>query len=315
MQRYNVQPKKALGQNFLINPEAVQKIMQHLETLSFSNLVEIGPGWGALTQELKTLSDQLILIELDKVMAHHWQQQGFCVWQHDVLKSKWHELPQNTCVVSNLPYQVASRVLVDISCKAPQVQSMVLMFQKEVAQNIMAHPGRVDAKQSTAKSVRARSSTGDYTLLSVVAQHIWQVSNLFSLGCGDFYPRPKVASRVLSFKRKVGAAQGTVLSIEYLNFLKQTFGQRRKQLLNTLLQAVPSCWDASTRGQGQARKARQPLRKPENIKAYILKKLKALDIDPHCRAETLPPQMLWQLFTACCPSSHSRHTEQGPFQK
>lgn len=284
LRHYQVQPKKSLGQNFLIQPNRVQKIIQKVKSLNFDTLIEIGPGWGALTHELKgfcscsthvkikdgatlrgsfdegkKLQPSLILIELDGIIAQHWQQQGFCVWPMDALKVDWQRVPQDTCVVGNLPYQIASRVLVDLSYKAPQVQHMVLMFQKEVAQNIMATP----------KSHK----NYDYGLLSVVAQHAWHRQVLGDAGCGDFYPRPKVASRILYFKRK-----SSTLSIEYLNFLKQAFTQRRKQLVNNFVAA--------------------PLRyqSVSEFKNNLLDVLKKLNINPCVRAEDLSPLQLWQLF-------------------
>ena len=211
----NVRPKKSLGQNFLVNPDVCQKITDQVCISHADRFIEVGPGLGVLTEGLKHLPD-LLLIERDKVFVEFLKQKGFCVLHKDALFVDWSELIKGrTILVSNLPYQISSRLLIDRSLDQVLLQKMVLMFQKEVAMRILAEP-----------------DTKSYGLLSVMAQTHWQVTKLLSVGPKDFYPAPQVGSQVLEFVPK--PCHG-LDSRQFLVFLKKGFAQRRKQLKKILL--------------------------------------------------------------------------------
>ena len=106
----------------------------------------------------------------------------------DALKFSWSDLESvPTCLVSNLPYQISSSLVIEVSTVADSVEEMILMFQKEVAQKIKSQPG-----------------DKDYGILSVIAQSFWDVEKICDAAPACFYPAPKVASRVLDFRRKKG---------------------------------------------------------------------------------------------------------------
>jgi 16S rRNA (adenine1518-N6/adenine1519-N6)-dimethyltransferase len=218
MQQLGISPKRSLGQNFLINPNTIQKILDAVVKCKAAAILEIGPGLGALTESLAKMGLPLRLIEMDREFAQHWREKGISVEEVDALKLDWNSfaLLGNTVLVSNLPYQIAARLVIELSSSADAIQNMVLMFQREVADRIMAKP-----------------STKDYGFLSVVAQLGWQPAKVIDAGAGDFYPPPKVASRVVHFKRL------TSLEPDLVAFVKKAFENRRKLMLKNFPDKAP----------------------------------------------------------------------------
>ena len=209
-------PKKSLGQNFLVNPNICQRIVSEVYKEKVDRVIEIGPGLGALTENLKQISD-LILIEKDKVFAKYLEKKGFVVLNKDAMRLDWNDLIKgNTLLVSNLPYQISSRLLIERSLDEKQLQKMILMFQKEVAEKILSHH---------------QSQT--FGLISVIAQTHWNIEKVLNAGPKDFYPSPKVGSQVLKLSPKF--LFDTFDSKNFLKFLKIGFSQRRKKLQKVLL--------------------------------------------------------------------------------
>lgn len=214
-----IQPKRSLGQNFLVSDSVVERIVAAADPKSFSQVFEVGPGLGALTDHLLDENKNLQVVELDKTFAQFWRQQGLSVHEVDALKYPWSQLPEeegSRLLVSNLPYQISSRLLIDLSIHPGVFQRMVLMFQKEVAQRVTAQPG-----------------TEDYGLLTVVAQAYWNITLVLEAGAVDFMPKPNVASRVLCFDDKKTKPTG-INPQDFLAFLKLGFANRRKKLLPKL---------------------------------------------------------------------------------
>lgn len=205
--------KKSLGQNFLISDTVIGRIIKAVEDERPERLLEIGPGLGALTDLLIEKYGQYQLIELDSSLVKFWQSQNMPVIEGDALKVEWDNLNFDV-LVSNLPYQISSSIVIDRSIDQNQCRSMVLMFQKEVAQRI-----------------RAKHKTEDYGLLSVIAQEFWEISLVSEAGPRDFNPAPRVASRVLRFKRKESLVRDRK---SYLKFVKNCFQQRRRILKSNL---------------------------------------------------------------------------------
>lgn len=219
-QELGIQPKKSLGQNFLIADHVVEKITKAVEDFSPKSVIEVGPGLGSLTHSLtesdKLKSAKFELIELDSVFAEYWRKRGFQLQEADALNIDWTALVNRLdkpCVfVSNLPYQISSRIVVDRSME-PGLAGMVLMFQKEVAQ-------------------RMQAKCGDelYGFLSVVVQSFWSTRTVSEAGPRDFDPPPKVASRVLEFRPR----ENSIRRERYLTFLKAAFRQPRKLMASNL---------------------------------------------------------------------------------
>lgn len=208
-------PKKFLGQHFLINPQVIKKTILTIKVLKPTLIMEIGPGLGALTDELVLLKHPLCVVERDSILCQYWRQKEICVLEGDVLKLPWtSQLLPGSVLTGNLPYQVASRLMVKCCPGPDKLKAMVLMFQKEVAQRILAPP---------------RSK--DYGLLSVLSQCFWKVNIIMEAAVSDFYPRPQVAGRVLVFRKK----RHSLADVKaFLSFVKLCFSQRRKFLLSKL---------------------------------------------------------------------------------
>ncbi len=212
----NFVPKKFLGQHFLINKKVIQKIVQSAHALNPKLIIEIGPGLGALTNPLKSLQIPMKVIEQDSLLCRYWKDKVEVI-SGDVLKISWISfLKPNSLLIGNLPYQTASRLLVECSQGIKNLKTMILMFQKEVAQRICATHG---SKQ--------------YGLLSVLSQCVWKIKKLITATPKDFYPRPLVAGQVLLFQTKMDDQQKINLP-EFTRFVKISFAQRRKLLINRL---------------------------------------------------------------------------------
>lgn len=221
-------PKRSLGQNFLISDHVIERILFAVRSLPFDEMVEVGPGLGALTEDLLALGKPLAVIELDRRFAEYWRgrsAQGSGparVIEADALRVDWRELrlPPGTLFVSNLPYQISSSLVIERSLEPAGITRMILMFQKEVAQRISA-----------------RAATKEYGLLTVIAQTFWETQTVCDAGPQAFFPPPNVASRVLQFRRRTelgwlergeGTAEG------FLAFVKAAYSHRRKLLLRNL---------------------------------------------------------------------------------
>lgn len=215
MQELGVEPKRALGQNFLISGHVISRIFDDVQRERADLIIEIGPGLGALTESLIAMNGRRRLIELDRKYAKYWRERGEDIIEEDALRLNWYKLnlTAKTLLLSNLPYQISSRLVIDRSVGPSEIADMVLMFQKEVAERLVARP-----------------STADYGFLSVVAQSFWSMRVVVDASAECFYPIPKVDSRVMGFKRK--AVEG--LDDKYVAFVKSAFQFRRKLLVKNL---------------------------------------------------------------------------------
>jgi len=248
--------KRSLGQNFLVNSGKIDLIAKEVKDQSPQTVVEIGPGLGALTLRLKDAAPRFVLIEMDRQFAEYWRSQfvknnSVELIEADALNINWQDLNlQKAVLVSNLPYQIGARVVVDRCVNPAGIEYMVLMFQKEVAKRLTAQP-----------------KTEDYSLLTVMAQSFWTVKTFTELGPNDYFPPPKIASRVVTFERKATEIKNPEA---FLKFVKLAFSQRRKQLKKTL-HAVAD-------------------------EARVLDVFKQLDIAPTARPEELTVDTFRKLF-------------------
>jgi 16S rRNA (adenine1518-N6/adenine1519-N6)-dimethyltransferase len=208
-----VEAKRSLGQNFLIRESVVTSILAAVEKQNPEFIIEVGPGLGALTDGLQALCSKRALIELDRKFSSFWREQGENVIEDDALQVNWAQFENmgRTVLVSNLPYQIAGRLVVERSLGPLNIVTMVLMFQKEVAERIAASP---------------RSKA--YGFLSVVTQTYWKVTKVCDAGPQDFYPPPKIASRVLKFER---APESGAFDQRFVDFVKNAFVSRRKTMI------------------------------------------------------------------------------------
>lgn len=262
VEKYGLMAQKALGQNFLLNPDITDKIIrlslakQGLRDFSGFNLAEVGPGPGGLTRSaLSENPDSLTVIEMDErcvaIMEELRQTTGFPLriingdaMRFDIAAN----LPAPRQIISNLPYNISVPLLTGWLRQIKDFSALTLMFQKEVAERIMA-PTRCK----------------DYGRLSVLAQLTCRVDKLFDLSPECFTPAPKIWSSVLLFRplEQIPDAD-TLLKVEKLT--AAAFSQRRKMLR-------------------------------QSLKAYpkVLQNFAALQIAQTARAEELTPQQFLEL--------------------
>lgn len=212
--------KKSLGQHFLKDENICRKITGVLQEAPFDQLLEVGPGGGALTKYLLQLKDiDLKAVELDdeKVayLMHTYPAIAGKIIHGSILDISTPFAGQFT-VVGNFPYNISSQILFRILEWKGQVPVMIGMFQKEVAQR-----------------VTAQSGNKVYGILSVLIQAFYDVEYLFDVSPGSFDPPPKVVSGVIRLRRK--AEPVTVRSEKaFFVLVKAAFNQRRKMLRNPL---------------------------------------------------------------------------------
>ena len=293
MRELDTSPKKFLGQHFLINSSVVEKIISAVEILNPALIMEVGPGLGTLTEHFIPLGRPLYVVELDSVFCRYWRRKKkICVLEGDILKLSWFSyLLPDSVLVGNLPYQIASRLMIQCCLKSDNLKAMALMFQKEVAQRIVARP-----------------CSKSYGLLSVLSQCFWEVNFLVEAAVSDFYPRPKVAGQVLIFRRKKCSVQSPAA---FLAFVKFCFSQRRKKLLSRLTKIKKQMkpLNSSQFGEGDSiKKTAQRIFKGDRDSCFSelllvfspsrwIDIFNEINISPSTRPEELSPEQFVFLFT------------------
>lgn len=218
-------PQKAkLGQNFLADLSARRRIVEALGDVSDKTVVEIGPGKAAITELLAQKSQRLIAVELDRELAANLRQRfagsQVEVIEQDILTVDLGSLRHDNeklLVVGNLPYYITSDILLHLFQYHDAISRAVVMMQREVADRVAAEPG-----------------SRDYGLLSATTQLYARVEKLTTLPPSAFSPPPQVYSSVL---RLTFAPRFDELRVDaggFIRFLRQSFAQKRKTLVNNL---------------------------------------------------------------------------------
>ncbi len=217
-----IRTKKSLGQHFLIKEEIAQAISDAVLTDSIKKVLEVGPGTGMLSKYLLDKEGiDLSVIELDARLP------DYLVKEYPRLKGKYIEADflkfdieawtkEKFILAGNYPYNISSQIFFRMLDHKDQIIQMVGMFQKEVAQRIVADP-----------------ATKAYGILSVLAQAYYHTEYLFDVAPDSFNPPPRVNSGVIRLVRKVGEDE----NFEYKKLrivVKKAFNQRRKKLSNSL---------------------------------------------------------------------------------
>jgi 16S rRNA (adenine1518-N6/adenine1519-N6)-dimethyltransferase len=221
LKKFGISAKKGFGQNFIIDPSIVEKIARLSGIDENSIVVEVGPGIGALTEQLAIKAKSVTAFEIDprciEVLADTLSPYpNINVVLQDFLSVTDDELPSGELVLcANLPYYVTTPILFHIIEDMPRITSFTIMVQKEVADRFVAKP-----------------STKDYNALSIIVQTLFEVKTVMNVSKAVFLPRPTVDSAVVRFKRK------STLPIEdadrFFRLVKTAFTQRRKTLANNL---------------------------------------------------------------------------------
>lgn len=273
MQRMPAKPK--LGQNFLHDQRAIERIVAALGDLAGHTVVEIGPGRGAITAELVGRAGHVVAVELDHMLAValrvQYPEQQLTVIEQDVLgfdlKAAAARAGMRLRVAGNLPYYITSPILLHLAAHHTALDLAVLMVQREVAERVTAAPG-----------------SRDYGLLSVTVQMYGPAEQLFTLPPGAFSPPPDVHSAVFRWRFAPRFAELGVEETGFLRFVRQAFAQKRKTLANNLR--------AAGFAPGAAAAA-----------------MSSVGIDPQARAEALPIEMFAALWRALRAESASSPTD------
>ena len=219
-------PRKSLGQNFLQDPNIINKIVAGLNINSSDVVVEIGPGRGALTELIIPQAGHTHLIEFDRDLIEHWHQRAnsidnLTVHGIDVMQFDSNEIITSSTkkikVIGNLPYNISSPVLFHLMHYADNIEHQVVMLQKEVVERMASGPG---SKQ--------------YGRLSVMLQQRYQIENLFKVPPTAFFPPPKVDSAIARLTPLQNVAYPIDSQSDFQKVVKQAFSMRRKTLRNTL---------------------------------------------------------------------------------
>jgi 16S rRNA (adenine1518-N6/adenine1519-N6)-dimethyltransferase len=217
-------PKKSLGQNFLVDPNLQRKIVRAVGAGPRDEVLEIGPGRGALTRHLVGSVGHLVLVELDDELAGSLQaefgaRQDVDVIRGDVLEVPWRDRvhdPGRLRVVGNIPYSITTPILFAL-LERPRPQEIVLMVQEEVAARLVAGPG-----------------TGEYGALTVGVQAVAGVERLFRVGRAAFRPVPRVDSAVVRIRPYRPEPLGPEEEVSLRRLVRAAFQWRRKQLSRIL---------------------------------------------------------------------------------
>jgi 16S rRNA (adenine1518-N6/adenine1519-N6)-dimethyltransferase len=215
-------PKKSLGQNFLTDLNIIKKII-NLTKIKNRNIIEIGPGKGALTDKiLEKNPKSLILIEKDnnlfnKLVKKYINNKNIKVYNEDILKFDLEKIvKKKTIIFGNLPYNISSQILIKLikfNTWPPNFSDLILMFQKEVAEKIIGK---------------------SYGRLSIIVNFRLKFFNLFNISANCFFPKPKVTSSVIHFHPKLNINY----KIKKLNNLENItnifFSNKRKMIKKNL---------------------------------------------------------------------------------
>lgn len=219
--------KKSYGQHFLNSEQIAQKIADSLEARGqYTRLLEVGPGKGMLTKYLLEKGLDLITVEADSDMVHFLQknypQLKDRIIEADFLKVPLDQVMENQPfgLIGNFPYNISSQILFKMLEFKHLIPEMVGMFQKEVAERVVAGPG---------------SKT--YGVISVLVQAAYTGEYLFTVDKKQFTPPPKVQSAVIRLRRRPESLVQKDPRL-FRQIVKQSFGQRRKMLRNTMKQFI-----------------------------------------------------------------------------
>ena len=248
---FGLSPKKGLGQNFLVDPESLRKIIQVADIPPGALVLEVGPGLGSLTRGLAQVARKVIAVELDEELLPLLAQvlagyQNVEVVKGDILEIDPPHLMGESgyLVVANIPYYITSALIRHLLSPEMKPARIVLTVQKEVAERICAGPG-------------------DLSLLALSIQVYGEAKKVLSIPAGAFYPAPKVDSSVVRVDLYPHPIIASEQLDEFFKLARAGFGQKRKTLRNSLSAGLHL--------------------PPDRVAALLL----STGIDPGRRAETL----------------------------
>lgn len=275
LEKYGFSFKKSLGQNFLIDTNILKKIVEFANITEDTGVIEVGPGIGALTEQLARSSKKVVAFEIDQRLLPILKDtldpySNVKVIHQDVLKADVKEVIKeefqtidDLMVVANLPYYVTTPIIMKILEEKLPIRGIVVMLQKEVADRISAAPG-----------------TKDYGSLSIAIQYYTEAETVMVVPKTVFVPQPNVDSAVIRLTKRTSPAVTVKDEGFFFQVTKASFAQRRKTILNNLTSQLPD---------------------GKQKKEQILEALGGCGIDPSRRGETLSLEEFGRLSDALFP--------------
>ncbi|APH06734.1 16S rRNA (adenine(1518)-N(6)/adenine(1519)-N(6))-dimethyltransferase RsmA [Bacillus weihaiensis] len=261
LEKYGFSFKKSLGQNFLIEPNVLTRIVDHAEVTEETGVIEIGPGIGALTEQLARRAKKVVAFEIDQRLLPILNETlspypNVKVIHQDVLEAdlktaieeNFHDCKE-IMVVANLPYYVTTPIIMKLLEEKIPLKGIVVMLQKEVADRIAASP-----------------SSKDYGSLSIAVQYYTEAKTVMTVPKTVFVPQPNVDSAIIRLLVREKPQVEVDNEDFFFQIVRASFAQRRKTLLNNLVHFLPN---------GKERKA------------FIEETLAEIKIDGKRRGETL----------------------------
>ena len=221
--------KKQYGQNFLLDDNILKNIVKSAELKKDTNVIEIGPGLGFLTNYLQQATTNVLCYEIDEQMVEHLNELKYniSIINDDFLKRNLNkdfknifDNSNNITLVANLPYYITTPILLKVLEETTRIDKMIVMMQTEVAKRLCGKP-----------------STKDYNALSVLIQYFTNPRIIFNVSPKSFFPEPNVESSVVMIEKK----EEPLLEVKnldfFLKFNRNIFSQRRKTLYNNIQKA------------------------------------------------------------------------------
>ncbi len=232
MKKYGIKANKNLGQNFLVDENIVNQIVEKSQIDNEDLVIEIGPGLGTLTQKLLEKAGKVISIELDTNMIKILQERfklypNFELIHSDILKLNLKEIIdkekdnkkiKKAKIVANLPYYITTPIIMKLLEEKLDLETITVMVQKEVADRLTVIPGN--------------KNTGAITYS---VYYYSEAESIIDVNKDSFIPKPEVDSKVIQFKIRKLPAVETNNEKEMFKIIKNTFTQKRKTLINALV--------------------------------------------------------------------------------
>jgi 16S rRNA (adenine1518-N6/adenine1519-N6)-dimethyltransferase len=218
-------PKKRFGQNFLQDENILNKIVKEINPQTDNNIIEIGPGQGALTQKLLSSTDNLIAIEIDNELAKDLKEKfpQLKLINEDFLETDLSKLAlqgKKLRIVGNIPYNITSPIIFKLIENNALINDAVFMVQLEVAKRMTANKG-----------------SKDYGILAVILKYFTETKLCFKISPNVFFQKPKVYSGLVHINFKENAHNEEEQKF-FISIVKAAFGNRRKTLKNSLSNSI-----------------------------------------------------------------------------
>ncbi len=230
LKKYKLTMKKSLGQNFLVEPNILTKMLAAADVDKHTNAIEIGPGIGALTERLAQEANKVVAFELDRRLApilktELAQYENIEIIFQDILQANVREIiaerfdpTERLVVAANLPYYITTPIILNFIEADLPIDAFVMMMQKEVAQRMTAKPG-----------------TKAYGSLTIAIDYYTEAEIAFIVPRTVFVPRPNVDSAVLKLQRRSEPKVKVADEKFFFDLVRAAFNQRRKTLWNNLM--------------------------------------------------------------------------------